>query len=93
MQSRLWDIEIGLLIRDLRKFTAMLAELREFKEAQPGKKEEFEARLARLEADKDSQAADLTGSRKNSKTPAESSRASPPTSAGSRASPPSPKKG
>lgn len=55
MQSRLRDIEIGLLIRDLRKFTEALDEIRQSKQGAAGKIEDYDKRLADMECAKDKQ--------------------------------------
>ena len=60
LQTRLRDIEIGLLIRDLRKFTETLAEVRESKKDSAGQIEEYDKLLADLEWEKDKQATKLT---------------------------------
>jgi len=59
LQSRLWDIEIGLLIRDLRRYTAALTEVRESKVGAVERIEEFDGRLVALEAEKEEQNARL----------------------------------
>jgi chromosome segregation protein len=56
LQARLWDIEIGLLIRDLRRHTQALAEVRETRAGSAAKLEEYDRRIAELEARKDEQA-------------------------------------
>ena len=60
LQTRLRDIEIGLLIRDLRKFTEGLNEVRELKKNSSGRIEEYDKRLADLEWEKDKQTTKLT---------------------------------
>lgn len=52
LQSRLWDIEIGLLIRDLRRHTESLAQVREFKDRAGARLEEYDRTLAELDAQK-----------------------------------------
>jgi len=53
LQSRLWDIEIGLLIRDLRRFTASLDEAREGKEGADVKIADYDRQLADIESERD----------------------------------------
>ena len=52
LQSRLWDIEIGLLIRDLKRFTANLDEVRESKKGSGSQIEEYDIRLAELDGER-----------------------------------------
>lgn len=59
LQSRLWDIEIGLLIRDLRRFTQTLAEVRESKTGAASRMEEYDRRVVELECAKDEQTSKL----------------------------------
>lgn len=59
LQSRLWDIEIGLLIRDLRRYTTALAEVRESKIGAAERIEEFDHRLLALETEKEEHSAGL----------------------------------
>lgn len=60
MQTRLNEIEIGLLIRDLRKFAELLEEARRAKEGSAAKIEEFDRLIADLEAEKEIQSQKLT---------------------------------
>ena len=55
LQKRLNEIEIGLLIRDLRRFAESLEEVRRSKEGSAGKIEELDLLVAQLEADKEKQ--------------------------------------
>ncbi|MCX8053486.1 MAG: AAA family ATPase, partial [Armatimonadetes bacterium] len=59
LQSRLWDIEIGLLIRDLKRLTATLAEVRTTKKEADGAIAEYDGRLDKLDAERTQLAADL----------------------------------
>lgn len=61
LQSRLREIEIGLLIRDLHKFTDGLEEVREIKKSASGKMEEYDCLLADLELEKERQSEKLKG--------------------------------
>jgi chromosome segregation protein len=60
LQARLNEIEIGLLIRDLRKHAESLDEVRQSKQSSAGKLEEYDRLLAELEAEKEKQTAKLT---------------------------------
>ncbi|NLN75532.1 MAG: chromosome segregation protein SMC [Armatimonadetes bacterium] len=60
LQSRLNEIEIGLLIRDLRRHTQSLEEVRIQKESAAGKLEEYDRRMAELEAQHEVQSAKLS---------------------------------
>ena len=53
LQKRLNEIDIGMLIRDLRRFAESLDEVRRSKEGSAGKIEEFDILIAELEADKE----------------------------------------
>lgn len=55
LQARLNEIEIGLLIRDLRKHTDSLAEVRRSKQDSAGKLEEYDRQLVELEAQHETQ--------------------------------------
>lgn len=59
LQTRLNEIEIGLLIRDLRKFSESLEEVRRLKEGSAGKIEEYERLVAELDAEREKQSAKL----------------------------------
>jgi len=59
LTTRLNEIEIGLLIRDLRKQTESLEEVRRLKQGSVGKIEEYEQLVAELEAEKEKQSAKL----------------------------------
>lgn len=59
LQERLREIEIGLLIRDLRKFTESLAEVRESKQDAESRIEHFDKLLADMEWEKDKQSTRL----------------------------------
>ena len=52
LQARLWDIEIGLLIRDLKRFTASLAEVRSTRKDAESAVEDCDRRLAELDAER-----------------------------------------
>ena len=56
LQSRLREIEIGLLIRDLRRFTQSLDDVRMSKEGAEEKIEAYDKEIADLEWEKDKQA-------------------------------------
>lgn len=53
LQARLWDIEIGLLIRDLKRYNANLAEVREVRAEADSRKEELTRRIKELSAAKE----------------------------------------
>ncbi len=59
LQARLNEIEIGLLIRDLRKHTESLEEVRQSKQNSAGKLEEYDRQLEELEAQHEAQSAKL----------------------------------
>ncbi len=59
LQSRLWDIEIGLLIRDLRRHTQSLNDIRDLKVSAAAKLEQFDRQLAELDAAKEQHSAAL----------------------------------
>lgn len=59
LQSRLWDIEIGLLIRDLRRFSTSLEEVRSAKEDSSPRIAEYDKRISELEEQKATQGAQL----------------------------------
>ncbi|MGC8863366.1 MAG: chromosome segregation protein SMC [Armatimonadota bacterium] len=52
LQARLWDIEIGLLIRDLKRFTASLAEVRTSRKEAESVVEDCNRRLVELDAER-----------------------------------------
>ena len=52
LQSRLWDIEIGLLIRDLKRFTASLSEVCASKKDADAAIEDHDRRLAELDGER-----------------------------------------
>ena len=59
MQTRLREIEIGLLIRDLRKYSESLNEARETKQNAAGNIEKYDRLLSDLEWEKDKQSTKL----------------------------------
>lgn len=59
LSTRLREIEIGLLIRDLKRFVESLSEVRESKKDSASKIEQYDKRLADLEWEKDKQATKL----------------------------------
>ena len=60
LQTRLNEIEIGLLIRDLRRFTDALEEVRRSKQGSAGKIEEYDTLIAELEAQKEKESEKLS---------------------------------
>ena len=60
LQSRLWDIEIGLLIRDLKRFTDTLEQTRQAKLGAAEKLDECDKHFADLESGKDKQSSSLS---------------------------------
>lgn len=59
LTTRLNEIEIGMLIRDLRKFTESLEEVRRLKDGSTGRIEEYDRQVAELEAEKEKQSEKL----------------------------------
>ena len=59
LETRLNEIEIGLLIRDLRRFSESLTEVRRLKEGSAGRIEEYDRLAAQLEADRERHSAKL----------------------------------
>ena len=59
LESRLREIEIGLLIRDLRRFTQILADARSTKKNGTAKIDEYDKLLGDMEWEKDKQASKL----------------------------------
>lgn len=59
LQARLWDIEVGLLIRDLKRFVGSLAETRALKKNAEALVEKYDKELAELEARRSDLSSDL----------------------------------